>query len=210
MTSFAFTEDTTPTRVAYSVRGAGEPLLFVSGFALAQSALATVVAAFSERYRCITFDARGTGRTPSSTLPLTTASMARDALSVLDHLELDSAHVYGMSLGGMVAQELAIAAPDRVRTLVLASTSAGGWGARSADPWTMFSALSSAKGEIPGAGRASIRGVAYQAWAAGTHDAVSRLPQIQAPTMVIHGERDLLVPLENAETLARSDPRSAT
>ena len=81
---------------------------------------------FADRYRTITFDYRGTGDSPSSPGPWSTASFADDAAAVLDELGVERAAVYGTSMGGRVAQMLAINHPERVRALVLACTTPGG------------------------------------------------------------------------------------
>src|SRR5437667_8254777 len=77
---------------------------------------------FSERYRVISFDNRGVGKSSVPPPPYTTAQMARDALAVLDAEEIGRAHVLGVSLGGAIAQELVLAAPERVRSLALGCT----------------------------------------------------------------------------------------
>lgn len=114
---------------AYDERGRGEPLLVLSGYGVRSAALLPVVNPLAEHFRCLTFDypLRG-GRLPWS--PLTVPAMAAAAVAVLDHAGHTSAHVLGISLGGMVAQELAIRFPERVRGLVLATTTPGGPHAR--------------------------------------------------------------------------------
>src|SRR5439155_4972167 len=79
-----------------------------------------------QRFRVVTFDNRGFGESDAPPGPYTTAQLAADAAAVLDAAEIDSAHVVGISLGGMVAQELVLARPERVRKLVLCSTTPGG------------------------------------------------------------------------------------
>jgi 3-oxoadipate enol-lactonase len=196
----------TPSGLPYSVVGSGPPLLWLSGYVLASTALDRYVAAFSDHYTCISFDARGSGRMRPAVCRVTTASMAYDAIDVLRDAGHESAHVHGISLGGMVAQELAIRAPHRVRTLVLGATTAGGTAATPARLSTMWSSLNSAHSPVPGAESVSWRGALQQALAAGTHDAGARLRRVQAPTLVMHGDRDRLLPPENAEVLAMLIP----
>jgi 3-oxoadipate enol-lactonase len=188
--------------------GAGDPLLLVSGFALPAAVLEPVVAPFAQHYQCITFDHRGSGASRGRVLPMTTARMAADAVRVLDALGLESAAVYGLSLGGMVAQEMAIRFPDRVRGLILGATSPGGLSAVWPDSGTVLSSIFANTG---GLGRGTVThplGAWAQAWAATLHDSGSRLGRIRAPTLVLHGDCDGLVPVGNARLLARRIPRA--
>ncbi len=196
----------TPEGLAYRVRGQGQPLLLLAGYATPARALGPLAAAFAEHFACITFDYRGTGRSRQRLGQVTTGGMARDAVRVLRHLQVDRAHVYGVSLGGMVAQELALHRPEMVHGLVLGATTPGGWRAVPAGPWTIMSAYDQARGSVPG-GLAS-RGVAaiLHAWAASTHDTSTRLGRIAAPTLVVHGDQDVLVPPRNARLLASGIP----
>jgi len=195
-----------PRGLAYAVRGSGPPLLWLSGFAIASRSLDRVVDRFSPHYTCITFDPRGSGGSRPSVGPMTTSRMAWDALDVLRHLDVSSAHVYGLSLGGMVAQELAIRAPHRVLSMVLGATTPGGTAAIPPRPGTLWVALRDAREVLPGSGHISTRGALLQAWAAATHDSTRRLARIQSPTLVVHGDRDVLVPLMNARALAELIP----
>jgi 3-oxoadipate enol-lactonase len=200
------TSGVTPCGIAYTVRGTGPPVLWLSGYVVAAASMDGIVRRFADRYTCITFDHRGSGKSRPPLGPLTTSRMARDAQSVLRHLDVASAHVYGTSLGGMVAQELAIQAPHRVRTLVLGGTTAGGVAAESPPAQALLRGLWRAGNAIPGRSRVGILGTVHQGWAAATHDTTSRLYRIQAPTLVVHGSRDDLVPVSNARTLASLIP----
>ncbi len=183
--------------------GAGEPLLLLSGYAMPAATLATVSAMFAGHFTCITFDYPGSGRASAPLLPLTTPGLAASAVRLLDHLGLESAHVYGMSLGGLVAQELAIRFPERVRGLVLGATTPGGYqAARPArravvSGWTGIRSLDGAARDV------RLSGALYQGCAAMLHDTSARLARIQAKTLVIHGELDTWVPVANAHLLHR-------
>lgn len=196
----------TPSGIAYAVQGSGPPLLWMSGYAVAAASSRNVVARFTDRYTCIIFDHRGSGRSKASWGPVTTGGMARGAASVLRHLGVDSAHVYGASLGGMVAQELAIQAPHLVRTLILGGTTAGGITAAAPSATALLSGLWQAATTIPGGSRVGVLGPLYQGWAAATHDSTHRLQRVRVPTLVLHGSNDKLVPVANAEMLARRVP----
>ncbi len=188
--------------------------------------------AFDRDHRTVTFDYRGTGatRSPQDELPArdrawSTASFADDALAVLDALGHERFSVYGTSMGGRVAQMLALAAPERLERLVLACTSAGGPDAveRGRDvrrllgqphstartrgvlalfytaAWTGKSRLLGDPTMTPEAARAHLR-------ASAGHDASQRLAEITAPTLVLHGSEDLMVPTDNAPLIASRLP----
>ncbi|MEX2245488.1 MAG: alpha/beta fold hydrolase [Dehalococcoidia bacterium] len=103
-----------------------EPVLLIMGFLMNAAAWAPQVPALAERYHVIALDNRGAGRTTQPEAGYTMEDMADDAAGVLGHLGIDSAHVIGLSMGGMVAQHLALRHPRRVRTLTLMVTSCGG------------------------------------------------------------------------------------
>ena len=103
-----------------------EPLLWITGFAISSEIFAPVVGAYAGRFSCIRYDNRGSGRSQAPWRLTSIPELAGDAVRLLDALGVDSAHVYGLSMGGMVAQEMAIRFPDRVRALVLGGTSHGG------------------------------------------------------------------------------------
>jgi pimeloyl-ACP methyl ester carboxylesterase len=163
--------------------------------------------------------------------------LAADAVRVLDAAGIESAHVLGLSMGGMIAQELALRFPERVRGLVLGGTSPGGPRAarptfaelgalgagaaggmrRPGRPWLASWLFSPEfRREHPdevrrllrhfAAHRAPAHGVSAQLWATFYHDTVSRLPSIQAPTLVMHGAKDAMAPLANARLLAERIP----
>jgi 3-oxoadipate enol-lactonase len=219
--------------------GHGEPLLWVTGFAIGSEVFEPVLPVFSPHFDCVTYDNRGAGRSSVPVLPTSIPEMAGDAVRVLDALGIASAHVHGVSMGGMVAQELALRFPHRVRSLVLQGTSPGG---PRAVPPPLKGAAALAVQRAPlsrdvrrraataalfspayaqafpddvlahlrrlGADRAGLRGALLHLWASTWHDTVARLPRLQAPTLVLHGELDGLVPLDNARLLARRIPHA--
>lgn len=108
------------TQLAWTAEGAGEPLLLVAGQATAMAGWGPTAAALAKHFRVIRFDHRGTGASGRGEAGrYTTRHFAADALSVLEAADVDAAHVYGHSMGGRVAQWLAIVHPARVRTLTL-------------------------------------------------------------------------------------------
>jgi len=208
----------------YQDVGDGEPLVLIMGFGGDTTAWALQMADFPARHRVIAFDNRGVGRSDAPDHPYTTRMMAGDALGLMDALGVDRAHVLGVSMGGMIAQELALARPDRVRSLHLACTFAR--------PAAYMLALNAAWREMRlGLGREStlralalwlfspttyaerpdfieallqnslanpypqsLAGFLRQGEAVAAHDALERLPAIRCPTLVSVAEDDILVP----------------
>ena len=106
----------------YDESGSGEPLLLVMGLGADANAWTRQRDAFSQRHRTIVFDNRGVGRSSKPPGPYSTRQMAADAAALLDRLGIERAHVVGVSMGGMIAQELALGHAERVGTLVLVCT----------------------------------------------------------------------------------------
>ena len=108
--------------IYYETAGSGEPLLLIMGLGADANAWVRQTPVLSTRYRTIVFDNRGVGRSSKPPGPYSTAQMADEAAALLEHLDIDHAHVVGMSMGGMIAQEVALRHPQRVGTLTLACT----------------------------------------------------------------------------------------
>jgi len=108
--------------IYYEEHGHGDPLLLIMGLAADSVAWMFQLPDFSEHYRTIVFDNRGVGRSSKPAGPYTIAQMADDAAGLLDHLKIERALVVGVSMGGMIAQELALRHPKKVRGLVLGCT----------------------------------------------------------------------------------------
>jgi pimeloyl-ACP methyl ester carboxylesterase len=106
----------------YAVEGEGFPLVLIHGLAGDLSAWTPQVAAFRDRHRVLAFDNRGAGRSTQRDEPVTTEELARDTLGFMNALGIERAHVVGRSMGGAIAQHVALAAPDRVRSLVLCAS----------------------------------------------------------------------------------------
>ncbi len=170
----------------------------------------------------VAYDFRGNGLSEAPDQPMTMATFVDDTIALLDELRIDRAHVYGQSFGGMVAQELALAHPGSVRTLILACTHAGGSHvapvrarAPKDKPWLALYSPSFAEAhpehvaedlrvgsqnpQKPHAGR--------RQWEAMQgFEAYERLQEIAAPTLVLHGTDDLTVDPKNARILASRIP----
>lgn len=221
----------------YERAGAGEPLLAIMGMSgTSLSWGEPFLAALRESFEVIVYDHRGVGASTPLTGELTTATMAGDAVALLDALDLHSVHVLGISMGGMVAQELALAHPDRVRTLTLGCTYCGGEGGALASPdviqrlgeamtsgdrarairtgWEVNVSASFAADEEAYAdflARAERRAVALevimaQMQACAAHDTNARLGGLSAPTLVVHGTEDQMLPVDNGRLIASLIP----
>ncbi|HEX6389447.1 MAG TPA: alpha/beta fold hydrolase [Solirubrobacteraceae bacterium] len=110
----------------YERSGGGEPLLLITGFTISSAVFEPVLELYGGRFDCITYDNRGSGRSGAPLKPTSMAELAADAAGLLEAIGVESAHVCGLSMGGMIAQELAIRFPERVRGLVLGGTTPGG------------------------------------------------------------------------------------
>jgi pimeloyl-ACP methyl ester carboxylesterase len=212
--------------------GEGPAVLLIMGLGLPGDAWWRTVPVLARSLRVVTFDNRGSGRSERPTGRLTLAGMAADAVSVLDAAGIARAHVYGISMGGMIAQEVALRHPERVDSLVLGATSAGGAAATPPDretlaflgrratvpdeegrwasvPYVYSERTRSSGGVRIGEDFARRRdyrfdplGYGAQLAAAAAHDAVARLGDIAAPTLVVHGAEDRMVPPANGRALA--------
>ncbi len=111
--------------IYYEEHGSGEPLLLIMGWGGNAATWHPQLAGLAEQFRVITFDNRGVGRSSSPEGPYSAPQMAEDVVGLLDALEVRRAHVFGISMGGMIAQELAIEHPRRVDKLILGCTTPG-------------------------------------------------------------------------------------
>jgi pimeloyl-ACP methyl ester carboxylesterase len=117
--------DNDGVRLAYDESGRGDPLLFVQGLGYDRSGFGPLPRLLAADFRVVVFDNRGVGESDVPEGPYSVAQLAADAIAVMDAAGFESAHVLGVSLGGFIAQELALSYPGRVRKLVLCSTAPG-------------------------------------------------------------------------------------
>ena len=127
--------------LAYTVRGEGPPVLLIQGVGVHGDGWTPQTDALAGRFRCLTFDNRGMGRSVPAGAPVTVEGMAGDALAVMDAVGWTSAHVVGHSLGGPVALQMALSEPGRVRSLSLLCTFARGADATRLSAWMLWVGL---------------------------------------------------------------------
>ena len=222
-------------RLYHEMAGEGEPLLCVHGLACDTLAWIPQLQAFSSEFRTVIFDNRDVGQSSLSDGDYEIADMARDALALADELELDSFNLLGISMGGAIAQEIALQAPDRVRTLTLAVTfpAGGTYARRVGEVWgrrvrqisheqhvdeLMLLNHSEEFFENPemvefirtamvgNPHRQSTEAFCRQLAACGHHDTRERLGSLTIPTHVIGGEYDILVPVWKSREIAELIP----
>jgi len=236
--AMAATEDSVllgKQRVRVNDRGEGPPLLLLNGLGAPLELWEPLLAQLAG-VRTIAFDTPGSGGSQTPRLPLSIRGHANLALSLLSALGCQTADVLGLSFGGMVAQEMAHIAPDRVDRLILASTSCG-WGGVPGTPAALLSIttpdryysrtvfeqvsptyIGGREGSDPTFVRSQARarqaappdprGYMYQLWAAAAWSSLYWLPRIQTPTLVLAGDSDPLVPPGNAQILTRLLPNA--
>lgn len=220
----------------YEEHGRGEPLVLVPGFGAGLWSWYRQVPAFAERFRTVVFDPRGVARSRVADAPFTMRDLADDLAALLEELKVERAHVLGASFGGFVAQEFALAHPGRTRSLVLCCTSYGGAGHVPPAPETLAAiastkgldteervrgnwSLAFSQGFAAAHPEEVERVVSLRAengapeqlylrqlQAAVAFDAAARVGRIEAPTLVITGDADRIVPHENSLNLAAAVP----
>jgi 3-oxoadipate enol-lactonase len=222
--------------LSYLRRGSGEPLLLIQGMAGHHNIWGEpFLSALEKDFDLVAFDNRGIGESTDVPGQFSIADLAADALGVLDAVDWDTAHVMGISMGGMIAQELVLAAPERVRSLVIGCSYCGGEGSALAapGPMSMLEAMNTGDPEIAvRAGYlanlspaftadeshyapfhdaalsvvAPVEVIMRQVQAAFVHDTSARLPTVTTPTLVLHGTADDMLVYSNGEQIASLIP----
>lgn len=222
----------TDPSIWWQEEGDGVPLLLVMGQSFGSRMWHRAVPALARHNRVLSYDNRGIGRSGRPRGAFGIADLAADALAVLDAAGVDRAHVYGVSMGGLVAQELALRSPERVRSLILGCTGAPdgtarpahrGWLVRLVPRWLVVRL-------VPGAVAASLYGpgappdevredlailastpapgwvIDLQGRAIAAYESRSRVGGLRVPTLVLHGTADRVVPVARGEELAALIP----
>src|SRR6266446_9410998 len=222
----------------YDLLGKGEPLLMIMGLGASSAAWdPELVEDLARTFRVITFDNRGTGQSDKPDAPYSIEMFADDAASLLKKLDISRAHVFGVSMGGMIAQEFALRHPARTVTLTLGCTTAGGQHSVPPPPESMKVLTAPRVGVSPEEiirrgwplsytpdyiekNRTKLEAAiprllkhptppfAFQRQLEATYTLKTwdRLPEISAPTLVITGAQDCLIPARNSELLAERIP----
>jgi 3-oxoadipate enol-lactonase len=225
-------------KIAHETRGVGEPLVLVHGLAYDRAGWGRFPDLLAEHFRVVLIDNRGVGESDAPPGPYTVAEMAEDVVGVLDELGIERTHLFGVSLGGYIAQELTLTHPGRVEKLVLCSTAPGGpkavpmpvatqqvfatyptmereaglrmfvensLGARGVRerPELVEEIFQYRLGHAP-----TVEAWVAQATAGATYDSYDRIGAIDVPTLVVHGDADVVVDPGNAALLGELIPNA--
>jgi pimeloyl-ACP methyl ester carboxylesterase len=223
--------------IHYDVHGEGDPLLCIHGLGVDRRGWVLQAPVFSQTHKTVIFDNRDVGQSALADADYTTADMAQDALALADHLELETFHLLGISLGGMAAQQVALAAPERIRTLTLAVTHGGVKKAGRVRGrllgsfahhlpvedrvdnllYLCYTEAFFENAEMYAFMKTALLETPYpqepeafarQAHAGANHDVRDRLGELTMPVHVIGAERDLMIPVWKSEELASLIPGS--
>lgn len=179
-------------------------MVLIEGLGTDISPYRTTIRRLSQKYQVLAFDNRGVGRTDKPDAPYTIEMMAEDAADLLKSLRMAQTHVLGISMGGRIAMALALGHPELVRSLVLVSTSARVQrGTRNTRRFWLYKLIKRirAGGRILGRSPQSYSAFLRQLEASGSYDCTNRLGEIVAPTLILQGKNDRLVPQHLTEEL---------
>ncbi|WP_158535177.1 alpha/beta fold hydrolase [Acaryochloris thomasi] len=222
----------------YEVHGRGEPIVLIHGLSMDSSTWLNQVSVLSQKFQVIVFDNRGVGQTDAPNEDYSTEMMADDTIALLQFLKVDNAHVLGFSMGGMIAQIVALKCPELVKSLILNTTAAQlpakakyivqNWlrmlnenvsletRIREGFLWVytddFFKHDETVTASVNLASNhphpLSTHGFAGQVAALIKHDTRSRISQISVPTLVLIGGDDIFIPVEFSEELAGKIPKA--
>jgi pimeloyl-ACP methyl ester carboxylesterase len=226
------------TRLHYIVEGTGPPLVLVGGktsdidgawwryITPPSPHRGRLFPVLAQRLKVIALDNRGTGASDKPDMPYSTQLMAEDALAVLRDAGEMSGHWFGLSMGGMILQQLALDHPDAVRSLILGAThcggehppTGGGTAPRIEGPLRRFANLYDARFIAEHAdwveedarhfGKMPLHAIVRQDQAVTQHNLCDRLREIRQPVLILHGRQDRMVPVTRAEELQRGLPNA--
>jgi pimeloyl-ACP methyl ester carboxylesterase len=221
--------------IYYEQHGEGsDDLILIGGLSSDHQVWKSTLRHFSKQFRILIFDNRGAGRSSTPDYPYTTDMMANDVLQLMDLLEIKRAHVLGHSMGGCIAQQIALLAPERINKMIVACSRA--------KPNVLANMALTMREKLQAAGMPieilaeyvmpllfsetflqnscqvkgfiqwtmqnphpqSALGFSHQLHAVKTHDVSNRLAEIHAPTLVIAGDEDILMPKASAKVFAEN------
>jgi 3-oxoadipate enol-lactonase len=224
--------------IYYEVHGKGFPLVLIRGLGSNADHWYAQIPAFSSHFSVVCFDNRGIGRSQKSDEASTISMMADDTVALMDSIGISRAHILGISMGGMIAQQIALRYPSRVHGLVLACTHCGGYHAvRTSEEIAKIFVEYILTGSQEAAQKAAPSiftertlkerpevvqryseisqrfppdpATLINQWkAVQGHDTWAELPKIEAPTLVLTGSEDILIPPENATILTERIPNA--
>lgn len=218
--------------INYAVEGHGKPLVMIMGFGVDQSCWRRQVPTFKKQYNVITFDNRGTGKSDKPDGSYSPRLMAEDTIQLLDFLKIEKAHIIGVSMGGLIAQEIAINYPERILKLILGST----WACQDNEDNGITANMLAAMKLPPRQGmnrlldalfnkilyrfiivpfikfkmrrmkEPEITGLMGQVDCIKGYDSLDRLPLIKAPTLVMTGTKDKVIKPGSSDTISQKIP----
>jgi pimeloyl-ACP methyl ester carboxylesterase len=216
----------------YEIHGRGEPLLMLQGWGMDITGWQYIIEPLSQMFQIIVLDNRGTGRSEVTPGKYTTRLLADDAAALLAHLQIDKAHVLGWSMGGMIAQELVLAYPQKVNRLILSASSAKVSAKSSFIAWSNIEALNRGEfhtsvnwqlsfcfskavfaneellsaikeGALNPPYPVTLAGLISQFAAVDSHDRRKQLRRIKSPTLVLGAAEDGIIDIDQVKALAR-------
>lgn len=224
--------------IGYDITGHGEPLLLIMGLAGDSSHWSLQVPVLSQHYQVITFDNRGAGRSDAPDDNYSITIMAQDAASLLDHLNIPAAHVLGFSMGGYIAQQLALNYPTKVKSLILSHSAArspertlyliatlakmAAEGVsreiriRATIPWMFSSAFLANEEQLNNLTNLALnpvypqskQGYIGQVKAIRQHDIRNAIHQLKMPILLLTSREDLLIPWQTVQALQTQLPQA--
>ncbi len=225
-------------KIAYYLEGQGEPLLLIRGFASAASMWYSQVPVLSEHFKVVTFDNRDTGNSDRVAVPYTIGDMAGDVIALIEHLGVGPVYLLGISMGGMIAQQVTLLRPDLVKSLILGCTTCNAATGTTTDPQVLelfatrqeLSDEENVRRSLPVffskeslthrphiinefvnkslAQRPPLETFVRHRQAIGGFKVCDQIHQITLPTLILHGRADLLLPVVDAEELKERLPQA--
>jgi 3-oxoadipate enol-lactonase len=221
-------------RLCYEIAGAGDPLLLIQGMGLDRRFFASIAAPLGEHFSTILFDNRGVGDSDAPKGPYSAEQMADDAVALLDHLGVEKASVLGISLGGCIAQMLALRRPEKTGRLILGCTFFSGRLWKVGMPAETVRVLLDTRGKLEDVARrmhevclsrrfvlqhpeelerlvrwsvekpVRFHGLEGQRQAFASFDIEDRTGAVAAPALILHGSEDAVIPVERGRELSKA------